>query len=308
MKETKNLIVIDSNSIIHRAYHALPPLHNQKKETVNAVYGFFSVLIKSINDFNPSYIATAFDLPKPTFRHKKFKEYKAKRAPTAVDLIPQFSLVKKGLESFNISVFEKEGFEADDIIGTIAEQASKDKNLKTIIITGDRDSLQLIDSQTNIYLLKVGIKNIDLWDVSRISKEYEKLSPKQLIDVNALKGDNSDNVPGVSGIGPKTAVSLIKEFKSIEAVYKAVDSNPEKIKSGVLEKLIKNKENAFLSKELVTIKKDVEISFNINKCAWNSYKIDEIEKFFQEMNFSSLTKRIKEKKEKYIKKENLSLF
>ena len=245
VNEKKKLIIIDSNSIIHRAYHALPPLTTKKEELVNAVYGFLLVFFKAIREFQPDFIAATFDFPAPTFRHKKYKEYKAKRPPAPEELYQQIPKVKEVLEAFNVPIFEKEGFEADDIIGTIAHLAPKRQiipEVETIILSGDLDVLQLINPKTKIYSLRKGVKDIVLYDENLVKEKFQGLTPQQLLDFKALKGDPSDNIPGVTGIGEKTAIELIKEFGSLENLYQ----NLEKLKPKLKESLLLQKEQAFL--------------------------------------------------------------
>lgn len=288
--QDKTCLIIDSNSIVHRAYHAIPRLKRKDGQLVNAVYGFFSILIRVTDEIRPNAIVASFDLPGPTFRHKKFSGYKAKRPPTPSDLINQFSEVKRGLVVLKVPIFEKKGFEADDIVGTIAKKINSKKNWKSIILTGDRDLLQLINNKTSVYLLRSGIKDSIVYDVLKFKNDYHGLMPQQLIELNALKGDASDNIPGVSGIGPKTAVSLISQFKTIDNVYKNINNLKAK------DKLIKGKDSAFLSRELVKIKDNISLSFDIKSCLWQGY--DNAESFFEEMEFSALLKRIKKEHQK----------
>jgi DNA polymerase I len=285
----KKFLLIDSNSIIHRAYHALPELNDREGNLVNAVYGFFSVLIKTIKDINPSHISTSFDLSGPTFRHKEFKEYKQKRPPTPKELIDQFQIIKTGLKKIEIPIFEKKGFEADDIIGTISKTLEKDE-VEVIILSGDRDNLQLASNKIKIFLIKKGIKEVFLYGPEEVLDNY-KVKPSQLIDLKSLIGDPSDNISGVPGIGPKTATDLIIKFKTLEGVYENIDSS--KIPLRVSEKLKNNKTKAFSSKRLVTIKRDVSFDFELEDCFWNGYN-EEIEGFFEKMNFKTLINRIKE--------------
>ena len=301
---TKRIIILDSHSLIHRAYHAIPFLKTKKGETVNAVYGFFSILIKSIQDFNPDYIAAVFDFPAPTFRHKKYKEYKIKRPKAPDDLIIQIPKIKEALRCLNISVFEKKGFEADDIIGTISFNLTK-KNIESIIISGDMDNLQLINEKTKVYLLKRGIKEAYLFDIEKVKENYNQLNPKQLIDYKSLKGDASDNILGVPGIGEKTAMDLIINFHSLENLYFELEKGTDKIKPKIKEKLIKFKKEAFLSKELVLIKKDVDIDFNLSDCLWDGFNEKEVDNVFKEYEFYSLIKRIKKNSSA---QSNLTLF
>lgn len=290
--QDKVCLIIDSNSIVHRAYHAIPGLKNKDGALVNAIYGFFSILMRVTDELNPNALVAAFDLPDPTFRHKKFSEYKAKRPPTPSDLIIQFDEVKRGLRNLKVPIFEKKGFEADDIVATIAKKVKSKKGWKSIILTGDRDLLQLIDNKTSVYLLRSGIKDSVIYNIAKFKEDYFGLTPQQLVELNALKGDVSDNIPGVQGIGSKTAVSLILQFKNIDNIYKNIDNLKLK------DKLIKGKNNAFLSRDLIKIKDGVPLQFDLKDSVWQGY--DNIEGFFEEMGFNTLLQRIK--------KENQRLF
>ena len=307
VNEKKRLIIIDSNSIIHRAYHALPALTTKKGELVNAVYGFLLVFFKAIREFQPDYICACFDFPAPTFRHKKYKEYKAKRPPAPEELYKQIPKVKEVLEAFNVPIFEKEGFEADDIIGTIAHLAPKRQiipEVETIILSGDLDVLQLINPKTKIYSLRKGVKDIILYDEDLVKEKYGGLMPEQLLDFKALKGDPSDNIPGVPGIGEKTAVELIKEFGSLENLYQ----NLEKLKPKLKESLLLQKEQAFFSKELAEIKTNVPIDFNLKKCQWGKYNQKKIIGILKNYEFQTLIKRLPELKRQESVKKNLELW
>ena len=240
--EKKRLIIIDGNALVHRAYHALPPLSTKKGEIVNAVYGFLLVFLKAIKEFQPDFIAATFDLRAPTFRHEKFKEYKATRKKAPDELYSQMPKIKELLKNFNVPIFEKEGFEADDVIGTIAKLAQiphqkfgGGQEIETIILTGDLDALQLINRNTKVYTLRRGLKDTILYDEKAVREKYDGLGPEQMSDFKALKGDVSDNVPGIPGIGEKTAISLIKEFRNLENLYKEIENiNPVR-KSGALD-------------------------------------------------------------------------
>ena len=223
----KRFIIIDSNSIVHRAFHALPPLTTKKGEAIGAVYGFLLVFLKALRELQPDYIAATFDLPGPTFRHEKFKEYKATRPPTAQGICEQLPKVKEILKAFNISIFEKQGFEADDIIATISSLVSGQRTpeLETIILSGDSDTFQLVDKNTKVYFLRKGVKDTVLYDENRVLEKYEGLCPEKLADFKGLKGDPSDNIPGVKGIGEKTAINLILKFGSLENLYKEVEED-----------------------------------------------------------------------------------
>ena len=299
-KEKKCLIVIDSNSIIHRAFHALPPLATKKGELVNAVYGFLLVFFKAIREFKPDFAAAAFDLPLPTFRHKKFKEYKIKRPPTPEGLLLQIPKIKEVLKGFNVPVFEKEGFEADDIIGTIAKLAQKpgtSPSVETIILSGDLDVLQLVDSQTKVYALRKGVKDIVLYDEQLVKEKYQGIGPEHIIEFKALRGDPSDNIPGVKGVGEKTAIELIKKFGNIENLYLQLERKTEEIKgisARLKEVLLREKEKAFLSRELSEIQKNVSIDFNPQICRWGEYSQEKIVQIFKDFEFYSLVARLSE--------------
>jgi len=300
MAKEKRLIIIDCNSIIHRAYHALPPLTTKKGELVNAVYGFLLVFFKAIKDFQPDFMTACFDFPAPTFRHKKYKEYKAKRPPAPKELYDQIPKVKEILESFNVPIFEKEGFEADDIIGTIAHLAPKRQiipKVETIILSGDLDTLQLINPKTKVYSLRKGVKDIILYDRDLVKEKFQGLEVKQLLDFKALKGDPSDNIPGVTGIGEKTAISLLLKFGSLENIYKDIEENSDKakaLKPKLKETLLKYKDQAFFSKTLAQIKKDVPIDFNFKKCQWGKYDQGKVTKILRDLEFYSLINRLPE--------------
>lgn len=292
----KNFLIVDGNSLIYRAYHALPPLTNKKGELVNAVYGFFSILFKTIKEINPEYLAVSFDLPVPTFRHKEFKDYKAQRPPMPDNLISQLKIVKKALNESQIPILEVPGFEADDIIGSVAHLIKKkNKEMTTIILSGDTDNLQLVNSKTKVYLLKRGIKDANLYDKCKVEEEFWGLTPEQLIDFKSLKGDASDNVPGVKGVGEKTAIKLIQEFKSLENLYKELElksKKSEEIKKATKEILLKSKKQAFLSKKLIEIQTNAIKSINLKSCSWNEITKKKIIEFFETQGFESLIKRI----------------
>lgn len=283
----KRLIIIDSNSILHRAFHALPALTTKKGEQVSAVYGFLLVFLKAIREFQPDFIVAAFDTPQPTFRHKEYKEYKIKRPPIPEDLASQIPKVKEVLKAFGVAIFEKEGFEADDIIASLKIKNRKLK-IENIIISGDLDLLQLVDEQTKVYNLKKGVKETVLYDENLVKEKYQGLLPQQLIDFKALRGDPSDNVPGVPGIGEKTAIKLIQEFGSLENLYKNLYLVPDKIKR----KLFQYKEQAFLSKNLVQLEKEVPIDFDLKNCQWGKYNKEKVINVLKDLEFYSIINRL----------------
>jgi len=295
IEENKIFIIIDSNALIHRAYHALPPLKTKNGELTNAVYGFLLVFLKAIKEFHPEYIAAAFDLKAPTFRHNHFKEYKAKRPKMPDEFYQQIPIIKDFLKAFNVPIFEKEGFEADDIIGTISDLLSKnEKDLEIIILTGDSDMFQLINKNTKVYAPKKGLKDTLLYDEEKIREKYN-LTPDQLIDFKALKGDASDNISGVKGIGEKTAIELIRKFKNLENLYKEIENETEEskeIKERIKEILIKNKEVAFFSRMLVEIRKDAPIDFKLENCQWKGYNKKNVEELLKNYEFFSLINKL----------------
>ncbi len=299
----KRFIIIDSNSIIHRAFYALPSLTTKKGELVNAVYGFLLVFFKALKELEPDYVAATFDFPAPTFRAKIFKEYKAKRPPTPKELYQQIPKIKEVLEVFSVPIFEKDGFEADDLIGTIARLTTKKKNfpkIEIIILSGDLDTLQLVDKNTKVYIFKKGVKEAVLYDKAKVIKKYKGLTPEQLPDFKALKGDPSDNIPGVLGIGEKTALELINKFGSLEGLYQELEKKSKKakeIKEKTKEILLQQKEQAFFSKKLSQIREDVPIDFNLEKCCWTPIsfcpeKKEKIIQFFKNFEFYSLISRL----------------
>ena len=308
MEIGKKFLIIDSNSVIHRAFHALPPLTNSEGLVINAAYGFFSVLIKNVRDIKPDCVIATFDLPGPTFRHKEFKEYKADRPSTPKELIGQFSIIKNGLISLEVPVVEKVGFEADDMIGTITRIVSERKIGHSVILSGDKDNLQLVGPTTEVCLLKKGIKDILIYDVAKIKNDYQGLKPQQLIEVKALQGDPSDNILGVPGIGVKIALDLISRFGNLEKVYEEVDRGSKAITPSVASKLSDNRNQAFMSRSLVTIKTDVDLgSLDLTECRWNGFETLKAMEYFERMGFDTLIKRIKIVNGEP-KKQNLSLF
>ncbi|MCK4355318.1 hypothetical protein KAW43_03190 [Candidatus Parcubacteria bacterium] len=273
----QTLIIIDGNSVIHRAYHALPELTAKNKGLVNAVYGFLLVFFKAVKDFNPNYITVCFDTLPPTFRHKQFSEYKAKRKKAPQDLYDQIPMVKEILSALKVAVFEKSGFEADDLIGTIASKAAQKQpipEIQTMIISSDFDVFQLVNSKTKVYNLIKGVKQGEIFDVRKVKEKFG-ISPAQVVDFKALAGDASDNIPGATGIGKKTAIDLVQEYGSVEKLYKAIEKGEAwDMKQRVKEILLKNKEQVLMSYGLAKIDSCVGIDLNLEKCAWRAPATD----------------------------------
>jgi len=300
MEKQKTFLVIDSNSLIHRAYHALPPLTTKKGQEVGAIYGFLLGLFKVLKEFKPDFVAAAFDSSGPTFRHKEFKAYKAKRPKIPPQLSWQIEQTKEILEAFGIPVFEKKGFEADDIIGTISTLVPKKQifpEAKIIILSGDLDTLQLVKPHTYVCFPQKGVKETILYDPELVRERYSGLEPTQLVDFRALRGDPSDNIPGVKGVGQKTAIALIKEFKTLENLYFEIENHTErseKIKPKLRELLLKHKEDAFFSKQLSQIACNVPIEFSLEKCRFGRYDEQKIKTLFEKLEFFSLIKKLPE--------------
>jgi DNA polymerase I len=284
----KKFVLIDANAIVHRSFHALPPLTNRKGEFTNAVYGFSSVLIKVINELKPDYMVAAFDLAAPTFRHIEYDQYKAKRVKAPDELYAQIPRTKEVLNAFGVPVLEKEGFEADDIIGTVAKKYTN-KEIDILILTGDLDTLQLIDDNIRVYTMKRGLNDTIIYGEKEVEARYG-LKVSQMIDYKALRGDPSDNIPGVKGIGEITATSLLKEFQTLETLYKNID----KVKSkNVAEKLKANKQMAFFSKSLATIRLNVPVKIDLKMLDWqNHFNMEKVRELFTELGFNTLLRRL----------------
>lgn len=280
------LILVDGNAILHRAFHALPPLTTKRGEPINAVYGLISMLLRVITDLKPTHIAVCFDLKEPTFRHKAFKQYQAQRPAMADELSSQFEKAKRVVEAFGIPVYSKPGFEADDVIGTIADKSKED----VVIVTGDRDQLQLVDDKKSIklYMPIAGLINAKLFGEVE-TKERMGVAPSMIDDYKALVGDPSDNYPGVPGIGPKTAISLLEKYGSFENVYKNINKIPE----ATANKLKTGEESGRISKKLATILRDVPIEIDFDQMKQWDIDSQKVLDLFGEFGFKTLTERVK---------------
>ncbi len=286
MKKQK-LVIIDGHALIHRAYHAIPPLTTKNGEIVNAAYGFSVILLKVIKDLSPDFIVVAMDLPDKTFRHHEYQDYKANRPKAPADLISQFGLVREVIEAFDIPIFEEPGYEADDLIGSLAKKARQDEALETYIVTGDLDELQLVDETTKVYTMKRGFTDTVIYDRAMINERYG-LKPEQFVDFKALKGDPSDNIPGVAGIGEKTAVNLIQEYETLDQIY----INLDKIKPTISKKLEENKEMAYLSQKLSKIITDMPIELDLKKCCTHEFDRNKVFELFRRLEFKSLLSKL----------------
>lgn len=303
----KRLVLIDGHAIVYRAYYAFPKSFvTREGELVNAVYGFSSILLNVIKELRPTHVAVAFDLDKPTFRHQEFTDYKAHRPETEQELKDQIGRVKEVVRILNIPVFEVEGFEADDVIGTLAKQAHT-KKIQAVIVTGDQDAMQLVNGNVKVFVPGRGQKPAKMYGRKEVRERYG-FNPKQMIDFKALCGDPSDNIPGIKGIGPKTASNLIDKYGDVESLYsqgkvgKGYSTNDihhstigggwDGLSAGVQKKLIDGYEDAVKSKMLATIVLDVPIALELLKCELHDYDKDKAVRFFEELGFYSIIRRL----------------
>ena len=292
MEDKKPLLVLfDGNALVHRAFHALPELAvSRTGEPTGAVFGFASMVLKVLTELRPTHCAIAFDYPAPTFRHRQFAAYKAHRPPTPEELKVQFGRVHQLVEAFNISSFEVEEYEADDILGALSQQAS-DEDVDTIIVTGDLDTLQLVSPRVKVLTPRPGRTFSDtiLYDEEKVSERYG-ISPSQVADLKGLKGDPSDNIPGVSGVGEKTAVKLIQQFGSVEGVYSHINGvEPAKLQ----QKLKESEEVARQSKWLATIDSDMPVDLDLSACAASPFDRDKVIALFRELEFTRLLDKLR---------------
>ena len=290
----KKLVLIDGNAIIHRAFHALPLLNNKDGMPTNAVYGFFMMLLKIVEDLQPEYLIVCFDKAAPTFRKQLYVGYQATRPKISDDLSPQFAVVHKALDEAKIIHFEVDGYEADDLIGTISKEA-KAKDLQTIIVSGDRDLLQLVNGKVLMLAPIIGMTKMTLFDETKVREKYG-LEPWQIVDYKALVGDASDNYPGVSGIGPKTASGLLNKYQTLEGIYQHLgELSPQ-----VQEKLAQDAEQAALAKKLAAIVLDAPVKLDEKEAEVNNIDNKALKKVFEELSFKSLLNRLVKKSPKRI--------
>ncbi len=283
----KKLVLIDGNSIAYRAFFALPLLNNDKGVYTNAVYGFTTMLLKVLEDEAPSHMLVAFDAGKTTFRHKTYGEYKGGRQKTPPELSEQFPLIRELLDAFEIKRYELDNFEADDIIGTLSKHTDP-KDWEVKVITGDKDLLQLVDDHVKVALTKKGITDVDTYDLNLVEERYG-LKPEQIIDMKGLMGDSSDNIPGVPGVGEKTAIKLLKEFGTVENVLESIDQvSGKKLK----EKLEEHKDQAEMSKKLATIEVNAPIEVELDNCGYKNEVSAKVIELFKELGFNSLLERV----------------
>ena len=284
------LVLIDGNSLLHRAYHALPKnLTTSEGEVVNAVYGFVRMLLKVIKDLEPQYLAVAFDVKGPTFRHQEYEAYKEGRPPMEEDLVGQLPKVKELLEAFEIPIFEAQGFEGEDVVASLQVQSSKLKvqNLETTIVTGDRDVLQLVDEKTKVYSPLKGLSNPIIYDAKEVFERY-RIRPDQVVDYKALRGDPSDNIPGVPGVGEKTAVKLLQKYETLEEIFDHLNDLPTREKS----LLQGQKEQADLSKRLATIVTHAPVKLDLEAARVGDFSSEKAIGALKKLQFKSLVEEL----------------
>lgn len=292
----KRLVLIDAHAIIHRAFHALPPLTAPDGAPTNAAYGFASVFLKMLRELKPDYILAAFDHPAPTFRHVAFERYKATRVKAPDDLYRQIPLIREILAAFGVPALDREGFEADDIIGTVVKRVRRSNPaVEIVIVTGDLDTLQLVDARTRVFTMRKGVSDTVLYDETAVRERYG-FTPERLIDFKGLRGDPSDNIPGVRGIGEKTATELIQRYGSIEAIYKALKDKKKlfEAKPGIIAALRLHEADALSSKMLGTIHTDVPIAFELAAARFRNGAVvrSAVTELFGRLGFESLLQRM----------------
>jgi len=287
------LLLFDGNALVHRAFHALPPLTvSRTGEMVNAVHGFASTLLKVVNELKPSHWAIAFDRPTPTFRHEKFEEYKAQRPKAPEELVSQIKRAHQLADAFCLPTFEIDGYEADDVLGTLSRQASQ-QGIDTIIVTGDNDILQTVSPRVKVLAPRRAFGDTIIYDETEVEQKYG-IAPGQLTDLKALTGDPSDNIPGVPGIGNKTAARLLQQFDSLEGIYAHIEEvTPDKLQASLRD----HKAQAFQNKELVTIVTEVPITLNLDACQVSAYDRSQVVELFHELEFAKLLSRLPEEME-----------
>lgn len=289
------LLLIDGNNLFHRAYHALPPLTDKSGENVNAVYGFSNMLLKAVSETKPDYVACAFDTAAPTFRHIEFEKYKAQRPAPPPDLYPQLPKVKKVLDAFGVPYFEKAGYEADDLLATIAMHAKVEK---VIILSGDRDVLQLVDGYIKVQMPGWNLATTTLFGAQEIKDKFG-ITPQQMVDYKSLVGDVSDNVPGIAGIGPKTAAQLLQKYGTLENLFKHIDDQPETVAA----KLGAGRDIALAAKKLVELDSSIDLGFKTGDL---KYKPDweKVRAEFEGLGFKSIINKLPGAKVSEVSKVN----
>ncbi len=283
----ENFVIIDGNSLLYRAFYALPLLQNRRGEHTNAVYGFTNMLFKLIDEEKPDYLTVAFDPPKPTFRSRIDESYKAQREKAPPELGEQILRAHQILQAMGIPVYEIEDFEADDVIGTLADRVAE-KGHQVTVVSGDADLLQVIGAGVTVLLTKKGITKMERYDLKRLKEDYG-LEPWQVIDYKALKGDSSDNIPGVPGIGEKTARRLIEDYENLENIYHNIDNLKKKTGANLLE----YRDQLYTGRELVTLRRDVPLEIDWQQCRYGDFDYDSLLAHFNELEFKNLANKLR---------------
>lgn len=291
------LLLVDGSALLHRAYHAYPPLTAKSGQVVGAVYGVASMLYSALVEVSPSHVMVAWDLPKPTFRHEKYVGYKAQRPKADIEMVEQIPYVKSVIKAMGIVQLEVEGYEADDIIGTLSRLPEPEE---IIILTGDQDTMQLVNTRVSILTPPKGKLPAKMYGVEEVKEKYG-VWPTQIVDYKALIGDVSDNIPGVAGVGPKTAANLLKTFETLERIYRDIPQVQLHFGEIVAKRLMDGKESAFLSQDLSRIVTEMQLAVSVEEMAYRDIKREELRNLLDELGFKSLVSRIwgeSEKKQK----------
>ncbi|HCW32225.1 MAG: polymerase I, DNA polymerase I protein [Candidatus Peregrinibacteria bacterium GW2011_GWF2_39_17] len=301
--DLKKFAILDGHALIFRGYYAIPPLYTEKGELVNAVFGFTTILLNILQKLRPDYLVVTFDMKGPTFRHDTDKTYKATRKETPDDLIPQVEIIHQVARTFQIPIFEQQGFEADDLIASLAQQLKFHPEIEISIISGDMDLTQLINQQIKLLTPLSGFNDIKTYNTQAVIEKYG-IHPEQMIDYKAISGDKSDNINGIPGIGKKTATKLLQTYHSLDGIYENLD----KIKGALHLKLSLGKEAAYHCQNLVKLIKNVPLEFNLTACETKDMPKDAIQKLFTELNFKRLFMKFEELYKHKKAEEQLAMF
>lgn len=289
-KEKIELLLVDGSALLHRAYHAYPNLTSKDGTPVNAVYGVAAMLVSALDEIKPEYVAVAWDLPKPTFRHEKYIAYKAHRPKTDEELIDQIPMVKRLIDAFGLSQIEMEGYEADDIIGSVGDKY-KSKVDQVVVLTGDQDAMQLVEERIGVLVPGRAREPQKLYARDDVREKYG-IDPEQIVDYKALTGDASDNIPGIVGVGPKTAVTLLHNWETLDEIYGSLDQVEEKMGARIRKMVEDGRDSAYLSRELAQIKRDIEIEETLEQMAFETLATERSKEFLQDLNFRSIVRRL----------------
>jgi DNA polymerase-1 len=299
----KKFVIIDGHALIYRGYYAIPQLRTTNGELVNAVYGFSTVLLSMLQKLRPDYLAVAFDLKGPTFRHEAYDGYKATRSETPDDLLPQVPRVRQVVEAFQIPVFQQPGFEADDLIGTLSKKIAAHPDVEFLIVSGDMDLTQLVNDQVKMLAPLSGFNDVKTYDAQAVMDKYG-IEPSQIVDFKAMVGDVSDNIPGVAGIGKKTAAKLLFQYETLDGIYE----NLGEIKGAVHDKLERDKEMAYKSQYLATIVTDMDVELDLEACATHEVDGQKIRLLFNELEFKRLLPKFNSLHDGWREKNQPALF